>query len=142
MDGIKKRETYIGQFELVGAIIPFLSFPDSFFRGYPVQLWIDNAGAVGALVKGYSGKPDCAKLVNTFHFAVAHLGIESLYIDYVPTESNIADVPSRWHEMSLDERAEWEPYLGTPVSSVIPTLADHTGEWTTYTSIAASLWKR
>ena len=58
------------------------------------------------------------------------------------TESNIADVPSRWHEMSLDERAAWEPYLGTPVSSVIPTLADHNGEWTTYTSIAASLWKR
>ena len=81
-------------------------------------------------------------LVNTFHYAVAHLGIDSLYIDYVPSESNIADVPSRWHEMSPAEHAYWEPLLGSWVSSVIPSFADSHGEWTSYTSIAASLWKR
>ena len=76
-----------------------LSLPSEFFEGRPVQLWIDNSGAIGCLIKGYSGKADCAKLVNAFHFVVATKGIASLYIDYVPTDSNIADVPSRWHEM-------------------------------------------
>ena len=32
--------------------------PPSWFAGWPVEIWIDNAGAIGALIKGYSGKPD------------------------------------------------------------------------------------
>ena len=62
---------------------------------YAVELWIDNAGAVGSLIKGYSGVPDVARIINMFEFSLAKLGISSLYIDYVPTKSNPADVPSR-----------------------------------------------
>jgi hypothetical protein len=72
LDEVRKRDTYIGQFEVIAAISAFLSFPPEFFEGRPVQLWIDNsAGAIGCLIKGYSGKADCAKLVNAFHFVVA-----------------------------------------------------------------------
>ena len=51
----------------------------------------------------------CSRLrknVNMFHFAVAKLGLASLWIDYVPSESNPADVPSRLHEMSPDEASK------------------------------------
>ena len=140
LDEVRKRDTYIGQFEVIAAISAFLSFPPEFFEGRPVQLWIDNSGAIGCLIKGYSGKADCAKLVNAFHFVVATRGLASLYIDYVPTDSNIADVPSRWHEMSATEREEWTPRLGQLVEPKLPNVADAHGQWLSYTSIARSLW--
>ena len=140
LDEVRKRDTYIGQFEVIAAISAFLSFPPEFFEGRPVQLWIDNSGAIGCLIKGYSGKADCAKLVNAFHFVVATRGVASLYIDYVPTDSNIADVPSRWHEMSATEREEWIPRLGQLVEPKLPNVADAHGQWLSYTSIARSLW--
>ena len=102
-DKIKKRDTYIGQYEMAAALAALISLPPEWLAGRPVELWIDNSGAVGALIKGYSGIPDCARIVNLFHFAVAKLGIQSMWIDYVPTESNPADVPSRLHEMSAAE---------------------------------------
>ena len=140
LDEIKKRDTYIAQFELIAAIIPFISLPDDWLRGRPVELWIDNAGAVGALIKGYSGVKDCAKIVNTFHFAAAAAGITSLWIDYVPTESNPADIPSRLHEMSASERAAETAALGELTEMVIPRFADNTGKWLSPRIIAESIW--
>ena len=75
-----------------------------------------------------------------FHFVVATRGLASLYIDYVPTDSNIADVPSRWHEMSATEREEWLPRLGQLVEPKLPNVADASGRWLSYTHIARSLW--
>ena len=97
---------YIGQYEMLAAITPFLSIPAEWLRDRPVELWIDNSGAIGALLKGYSGKPDCARIVNMFHFVVARAGVASIWIDYVPSDSNPADIPSRFHEMSEDEIEE------------------------------------
>ncbi len=142
LDEIKERETYIGQFELVAAITPFISLPSEWFAGRPVEIWIDNAGAVGALIKGYSGKPDCAKIVNMFHFAVARARVASLWIDYVPTESNPADIPSRLHEMEEDEAAEAVAELGELVPMNIPEFSDGHGGWLSSTQIAATVWRR
>ena len=55
LDEVRKRDTYIGQFEVIAASSAFLSFTPEFFKGRPVQLWIDNSGAIGCLIKGYSG---------------------------------------------------------------------------------------
>ena len=140
LDAIKKRDTYIGQWELLAAPAPFISLPADWFTGRPIELWIDNAGAIGGLVKGYSGKPDCAKIINMFHFAVAKLGAASLYIDYVPSESNPADVPSRAHEMTSDERLEALAAFGPRVPMVVPPVADSQGHWRSFTEIASSVW--
>ena len=141
-DKIRQRETYIGQYELAAAITPFLSLPKEWFEGYPVELWIDNAGAIGALVKGYSGVPDCAKIVNCFHFAIAKLGIQSLWIDYVPSESNPADVPSRRHEMSDLEAQRALSGFGDQVPMKLPVFADDDGEWLSAAGIAGATWSR
>ena len=138
---MKERKSYIGQFELAAAITPFLSLPPEWFQGYPVELWIDNAGAVGGLIKGYSGIPDCARIINLFHFAVAKLGLASLWIDYVPSESNPADVPSRLHEMSEDEARRELREFGELVEMVIPQFANENGEWLSSIEIARSVWE-
>ena len=138
LDKIKERDTYIGQFEILGAITPFVSMPPDWFTGYPVELWIDNSGAVAALVKDYSGLMDCARLVNIFHFAVAKLSLESLWIDYVPSESNPADVPSRAHEIQDAASALAEFGAFTPM--VIPSFASESGDWLSYIEIARSVW--
>ena len=108
-------------------------------RGFPVELWVDNSGAMTALIKDYSGLPDCSRLVNMFHFAVAKLGLASLWIDYVPSESNPADVPSRAHELRDDEMSKLRS-LGTEVPMTIPTFATHDGRWLPMIDIAKSVW--
>jgi hypothetical protein len=141
LDAIKKRQAYIGQWELIAAITPFISLPADWFAGRPIELWVDNSGAIGSLISGYSGKRDCARIVNAFHFAFARLGAASLWIDYVPSESNPADVPSRFHEMSIAERADARRTLGRPVDMVVPRLAGPDGKWLSFRSIAESVWR-
>ena len=139
LDAIKQRETYIGQFELLGAIAPFVSMPREWFAGYPVELWIDNSGAMFALIKDYSGLPDCSRLVNMFHFAIARLGLASLWIDYVASESNPADVPSRAHELGARAAGELAEF-GRLVDLTIPAFASEDGEWLSFVEIARSVW--
>lgn len=141
-DAIKERDTYIGQYELAAALTPFLSLPDHWLRGRPVELWIDNSGAIGALIKGYSGVPDCARIVNMFHFAAAKAGVQSLWIDYVPSESNPADIPSRLHEMDESEHEAAVAQLGDLMPMTLPTFADADGEWLSSVNIASSVWRR
>jgi hypothetical protein len=140
-DGFRERDTYIAQFELAAAIVPFLSLPADWFYGRPVELWVDNSGAIGGLIKGYSGVPDCARIINTFHFAIAKLGITSLWIDYVPSESNPADIPSRIHEMSAERAARELRGLGEQVRNpVLPEFANEDGGWKSLMEIARSVW--
>ena len=140
LDGIKQRDTYIGQFELIAAITPFVSLPPEWLHGRPVELWIDNSMAIGSLLRGYSGVPDCARIVNMFHFAIAKLGLASLWIDYVPSESNPADIPSRFDEMSESQAASELAELGDPMQMVLPDFADADGAWLSPVDIAASVW--
>ena len=65
-----------------------------------------NTVALSALVHGYSGKPDLAKMVNAFYLQVAGLRT-SVYFDYVPSKANIADLPSRGAVHELAARAAW-----------------------------------
>jgi hypothetical protein len=137
---LRKKDTYIAQFELVATVVALLSLPDEWLRGYPVELWVDNAGAIGALLKGYSGKADCARIVNMFHFAVAKCGIASLWTDYVPSESNPADVPSRYHEMSDEEIRNMTNLFGPFIQSVVPVFTDQDGNWLSSIEIARQVW--
>jgi len=139
-DELKKRDTYIGQYELLGAIVPFISLPPVWFSGYQIELWIDNSGAIGGLLKGYSGIPDCARIINTFHFAIAKLGLASIWIDYVPSESNPADAPSRFHEMSHKDVMIASSALGVKYTANLPELASRDGLWLSFSAIAKSIW--
>ena len=56
--------------------------------------WINNESAVYSLAKGYSGAADSARVVNLYHACVAQLGVTP-WLEYVHTDDNIADLPSR-----------------------------------------------
>ena len=86
-------KTYIAQLEVLAAISAYFTYPE-LFVGRRVQHFIDNTVALSALVHGYSGKADLAKMVNAFFLQMAGLRA-SVYCDYVPSKANIADLPSR-----------------------------------------------
>ena len=55
---------------------------------------MDNTVALSAFVHGYSGKPELTKAVNDFYLQMIGLRA-SVYLDWVPSKANIADLPSR-----------------------------------------------
>ena len=82
--------------------------------GRHVLHWIDNQSACAALTKGYSGVPDSARLVHMFH-AWAAGARSSVWFEYVPTDQNVADLPSR--ELSLAS-VSYSPLPGVSSSPV------------------------
>ena len=92
------RKQQIGQVELVAALLPYLSLVDEHGRsrlaGKRCLHWIDNSSAVAALVKGYSGQPDSARIVHAVHATLAGLEARA-WFEYVRTDANVADEPSR-----------------------------------------------
>ena len=70
-----------------------LTFPDVFY-GRSVLHFVDNTSALSAAVHGYSSKPDMAVLTNMLHSLDASLRVDAFY-EWVPSDANIADIPSR-----------------------------------------------
>ena len=66
----------------------------------------------------------------------------SLWIDYVPTDSNPADTPSRFHEMPRSEVIAAQKKLGRLVRAKVPDFADSHGNWLSFKDVAASVWGR
>ena len=56
-------------------------------------MFIDNAVALSALIHGYARSTDMAYMSNAFHMQLAGLRT-SVYLDYVPSKANIADLQS------------------------------------------------
>ena len=59
----------------------------------------------------------------------------------VPSESNPADVPSRFHEMSAQQRADASDLVGYKIPMVVPDFATADGAWRPYVEAEASIWR-
>ena len=70
---------------------------------------------------------------------MARLGLASLWIDFVNSESNPADVPSRAHELTAGAAGELAEF-GERVHMVVPDFADADGSWLPMVDIARSVW--
>ena len=57
-------------------------------------MFIDNAVALSAMIHGYAKSIDMAYMSNAFHMQLAGLRT-SVFLDFVPSKANIADLPSR-----------------------------------------------
>ena len=86
------RIQYIGQLELLAAVMVYWALPE--LAGRRVVHWIDNTGAVAALVKGYASAPDSARILHAFIALTLAMGM-AIWFEYVPSKANIADLPSR-----------------------------------------------
>ena len=83
----------ICQLELLAVITANLTFR-SFLTGQRVLYFEDNTAALSALVHGYSGKEDMARLANMYHLLNFDMRVNAWH-EWVPSKANIADIPSR-----------------------------------------------
>jgi len=83
----------VNQYETLAAVCALLTFGD-LLRGRRVAIMIDNTSALSALVRGWSAKGDMLLLSAMFHACACNLDL-SMFLEYVPSYENIADVPSR-----------------------------------------------
>ena len=98
-----RRKQQIGQVELVAAYTPYSAVDAKVWSGRRVLHWIDNSSAVAALAKGYSSAVDSALIVHAIHATLAGLGAD-VWFEYVRTDANVADKPSR-EDMSYERYA-------------------------------------
>ena len=81
-----------------------------------VLIFVDSESAEAALVKGGSSKEDICELTLVFWRLIQHFEI-LVYIDRVPTDSNISDGVSRgsrelprrlgWWEVEIPDSLDW-----------------------------------
>ena len=86
--------TLIMQCEMLAALAALYSLPLSMTRKRKIVFFIDNTGALSALLHGYASKADAARIANVFHLLVTSLECD-IYFEWVPSEANISDLPSR-----------------------------------------------
>ena len=79
--------------------------------------FIDNTGALSALVTGGPRQEDNSRLVGAYHAFLIGLRTRSEFV-WVPSDANIADWPTRPDKFNMiPKQAEWIPM-------VVPTEAD------------------
>ena len=74
-------------------MVALLSLGDR-LAGMDVMYWGDNSSAIAGVVKGYSARPDSARLVHAIHALLTRLRVRA-WFEYVRTSANVSDEPSR-----------------------------------------------
>ena len=98
---LEVRKQQIGQLELLAAIVAYYSMAPHLTQR-DVLHFIDNTAAVAGIAKGYSSKPDSARIIHAYHALNVDVGAQ-VHFEWVKSEANIADLPSRGHYDLLDE---------------------------------------
>ena len=130
------KKTYIGQLECLAATTVLYSLPAERLRGMDAIMWIDNLSAKYGLQKSYSKVSDSGRIINAFKVKQAALNLRA-HFEYVPSEQNLADLPSRgdfektkrvieeatgifprlariqWHDCVVPDFSTWEAALST-----------------------------
>ena len=101
--GLKAKKQYICQGEIQAMHAPYASNPldintglelDFDWKGRDVLHLADNTAANCGVVSGGSRAPDMARIASAMRIRIARLGIR-LWVDFVKSEANFADDPSR-----------------------------------------------
>jgi hypothetical protein len=121
---------YITQAELLAAVaICYTCAP--LLRRRRVVHYINNTGALSALVHSYASKVDCARIVNVYHVQAAALSVQ-FWGEWVPSKANPGDVPTRperAHEMGgMARRATMEAPPPSQTSRLTLESRLHAGE--------------
>ena len=70
----KQRDTYIGQLEMVVADAPYISLPEAWLRDRAVMHYVDNQGALYALIHGRAVDADMNRMAPSLPFLVMWRG--------------------------------------------------------------------
>jgi hypothetical protein len=96
-------DQYIAQVEQAAVVMLLIGHP-CVLAGRDAFWYIDNTVALSAVVKGSSADPDMARAAAAIHLAMAMAGTR-VWFEYIESESNWADEPSRklWDSSLLRE---------------------------------------
>jgi hypothetical protein len=87
----RDRDAIINHLELLAIECAFLTFGD-IVRGRKVLSFGHNTTSLSAVVHGYSASPELGRLSNATQMAALQCDV---LFAHVPTDANIADIPSR-----------------------------------------------
>ena len=87
------NQKYINIAEALALAAPVFSCPD-LLRDRSFIHFVDNTFALSLFVHGYAHKHECAAIVNQYYLRLASLNA-CPYFEWVPSEANLADLPSR-----------------------------------------------
>ena len=130
----RRRVQYIGQLEILGELVPYLSTP-GLFAGCDVIHFVDNTSAIYSVIKGASTSADSARLVHLISCVLCALDTK-VYFEYVPSKENIADAPSRYDfDLVLGLGARRVSLVFPPVAALL----DPAAAYSLASSLASSL---
>ena len=91
---VRKRRTNISAYEMIAAVIAIflvdVSTPDSIC----IRHFVDNQSVKSSIVSGTSKQDDLNEIIGTFWHTAAHRTL-GYWSDWVPSELNLSDAPSR-----------------------------------------------
>ena len=93
------KKQHIAQAEMLAMVAAYYTFGER-LKGRAVLHWCDNTVALSAAVGGRGNFPGCMRLVCMLHLALLRYNI-LVYFDWVPTDDNPADWPTRADKMHL-----------------------------------------
>jgi hypothetical protein len=85
-----------------------------------VLFFVDNTACLSACVHGYARSPHMATLANALHLALAQLKCHAWW-EYVPSQANGADLPSRPHSAEASEFYDKEGFQVWPSPLRLPS---------------------
>jgi hypothetical protein len=91
-------------------------------RGRCVWFFVDNTSALWGILKGYSQSAGIARVVFRFWARVAELGAR-VWMSWVPTKSNFADLPSRLEDLDDVRAATGAAWVELRVPTASPAAA-------------------
>ena len=113
---LEVRRQQVGQLELLAAVAAYYSMAE-WLKEKLVLHFIDNVAAACGIAKGYSTKPDSARIIHAYHALNVPLQSQ-VHFEWVKSEANIADLPSRGHFELL------ESYGSRRLDLKIPPIGD------------------
>ena len=90
---LERRKQQVGQLELLAAASAYYSLSPWLYK-HDVIHFIDNTAAASGMAKGYSPVIDSARIIHAFHALNVNLQT-NVHFEWVKSEANIADMPTR-----------------------------------------------
>ena len=114
------KKQHIAQAEMLAMVSAYYTYGDR-LRGRAVMHWCDNTVALSAAVGGSGNFPGCMRLVCMLHLALLWFNI-LVYFDWVPTDDNPADWPTREDKFHLIPPEAVEEPMRIPPSALFGPL--------------------
>jgi hypothetical protein len=115
-----RRRQHINTLELLAVVAAVFTYGPSYMRNRQVLFFVDNTAYLSACVHGYARSPHMAALANALHLALAQLKCHAWW-EYVPSQANGADFPSRSHSAETSEFYDKEGFQVWPSPLRLPS---------------------